>query len=51
MSSNPKTARDPKDYVMKQQPAPVTDGQGTPGQPAGGSIAKPNAPITTGAVQ
>lgn len=44
MGSNPKTARDPKRYVMKQPPAPaegVIPGQ----QPQGGSIAKPNTPI------
>lgn len=42
MASNPKTARDPKDYVMKQPTnAPTPNGQ----QPNGGSIAKPSAPI------
>lgn len=51
MGSNPKTARDPKDYVAKQQPAtapqmgpdgqPVAPGQ----QPQGGSVAKPTPPI------
>jgi hypothetical protein len=42
MGSNPKTARDPEKYVMKQ--APVTPGAPqTP--PETGSLAKPNAPI------
>lgn len=46
MGSNPKTARDPKKYVMAQQPAVPTDQETAPGQqPNGGSIAKPNAPI------
>ncbi len=49
MSSNPKTARDPKDYVMKQQPQ-TQPAVGPDGQPVqSGSIAKPNAPITGGA--
>jgi len=54
MSSNPKTARDPKDYV--KPPAPPQqmgpDGQplqpGAGQQPNGGSMAKPNAPMGGG---
>lgn len=47
MSSNPKTSRNPSEYVMKQQPAPVPGQEPVPGQqPQGGSIAKPNAPIS-----
>lgn len=47
MSSNPKTARDPKRYVKKVEP--VQPGmEMMPGQqPNGGSIAKPNAPIAS----
>lgn len=48
MASNPKTARDPKRYVMKQQPAPAGADMAAAGQqPMGGSIAKPNAPIAS----
>ena len=44
MGSNPKTARDPDKYVMKQQPqAPQVDENGQPVQK--GSTAKPNMPI------
>ena len=45
MGSNPKTARDPDKYVMKQQPQQQqqTNPDGTPIQK--GSVAKPNMPI------
>jgi len=52
MSSNPKTARNPGDYVIKEQPAPAMGPDGLPmagQQQQGGSIAKPNAPISGGA--
>ena len=44
MGSNPKTARNPDEYVMKQQ---LPTGEASAINPAtqGGSIAKPNAPI------
>lgn len=43
MASNPKTARDPKDYVMKQPP---TEDAAAPGQQKnGGSMPKPNVPV------
>lgn len=49
MSSNPKTARDPKNYVMKKPPAPPQQGGEQPAgsQPNGGSIAKAPPPIFT----
>lgn len=51
MGSNPKTARDPKRYVKKEE-APQLGPDGLPiaaGQQAnGGSIAKPNAPLSGG---
>ena len=52
MATNPKTARDPKDYVKPPQPAPQMGPDGQPMQPGagqqpnGGSIAKPNVPIS-----
>ena len=50
MASNPKTARNPKEYLKEEEPAPAAqlgpDGKPLPGQQAnGGSIAKPNVPI------
>jgi hypothetical protein len=45
MGSNPKTARDPKRYVIPPQPQQPSEDMGTRQQPNGGSIAKPNAPI------
>lgn len=54
MSSNPKTARNPKQYVMKQQPtaAPQMGPDGKPTAPGqqgnGGSLPKPNVPIGGG---
>ncbi len=44
MGSNPKTARDPDKYVMKQQPLPP-QGPDQGQQKNGGSLAKPNPPI------
>ena len=45
MMSNPKTSRNPENYIKKQEPvAPPTET--APGQqPMGGSIAKPNPPV------
>lgn len=48
MSSNPKTARNPEKYVMKQQPLPPDqqEGNGQPGRP---SASKPSSPSGTNA--
>jgi hypothetical protein len=57
MSSNPKTSRDPKDYVSKTPPPtatpPVTPGASVPPgqQPNGGSIAKAPPPIFSKSMQ
>ena len=58
MGSNPKTMRDPDNYVSKQQPASPTGAPATPGtpptpgqQPQGGSIAKPTPPIFSKSMQ
>ncbi len=48
MSSNPKTARDPKNYVAPPAPPQTAAPEGAPGagqQKNGGSMPKPNAPI------
>lgn len=50
MSSNPKTARDPSDYVAKQPPAPPAGAPAAGQQPNGGSMPKPNAPIGGGSL-
>ena len=46
MGSNPKTAKDPKAYVKQVEPVTVGADIKTGQQPNGGSIAKPNPPIS-----
>lgn len=49
LSTNPRTARDPKRYVKASQPEGMDALlQGAGQQPQGGSIAKPNAPLGAG---
>lgn len=48
MGSNPKTARDPKRYVMQEQPVAQVEEQLPGQQKNGGSIAKPNKPLSAG---
>jgi hypothetical protein len=48
MMSNPKTSKDPKAYIMKQETPSASEDMGPGQQVNGGSIAKPNAPVGSG---
>lgn len=54
MTTNPKTTRDPKDYVAKKQPNPMgqppAPGNPAMGQPNGGSMPKPAPSIFSGSM-